>query len=55
MKRIERAQYLIATTQLSYTQIAEDTGFETLPYFSKIFKKVTGLTPGEYRKRSELV
>jgi AraC-like DNA-binding protein len=55
MKRIERAQYLIASTRLSYTQIAEDTGFETLPYFSKIFKKVTGLTPGEYRKRSELV
>jgi len=55
MKRIEPAQYLIATTQLSYTQIAEATGFETLPYFSKIFRKVTGLTPGEYRKRSELV
>lgn len=55
IKRIERAQYLIATTRLSYTQIAEATGFETLPYFSKIFKKVTSLTPGEYRKRSELV
>ncbi|MBN9382485.1 MAG: helix-turn-helix transcriptional regulator [Chitinophagaceae bacterium] len=55
VKRIERAQYLIATTRLSYTQIAEATGFESLPYFTKIFKKVTGLTPGEYRKRSELV
>jgi AraC-like DNA-binding protein len=55
MKRIERAQYLIATTKLSYTQIAEATGFTTLPYFSKIFKKVTSLTPGEYRKRNELV
>jgi len=53
-KRIERAQYLIATTRLSYTQIAETTGFETLPYFSKIFKKVTSLTPGEYRRRNEL-
>jgi len=55
MKRIQRAQYLIATTKLSYTQIAEATGFDTLPYFSKIFKKVTSLTPGEYRKRNELV
>jgi len=55
VKRIEKAQYLIATTSMSYTQIAEATGFETLPYFSKIFKKITGLTPGEYRKRSELV
>lgn len=55
VKRIQRAQYLIATTRLSYTQIAEATGFDTLPYFSKIFKKVTSLTPGEYRKRNELV
>lgn len=53
-KRIERAQYLIATTRLSYSQIAELTGFESLPYFSKIFKKVTSLTPGEYRRRNEL-
>lgn len=55
VKRIERAQYLIATTNLSYTQIAEETGFENLPYFSKIFKKVTSLTPGEYKKRNELM
>jgi AraC-like DNA-binding protein len=55
VKRIEKAQYLIATTRMSYTQIAEATGFESLPYFSKIFKKVTGLTPGEYKKRNELV
>ncbi|HEX6426563.1 MAG TPA: AraC family transcriptional regulator, partial [Niastella sp.] len=54
-KRIERAQYLIATTNLSYIQIAEETGFDNLPYFSKIFKKVTSLTPGEYRKRNELM
>jgi AraC-like DNA-binding protein len=55
VKRIERAQYLMATTNLSYTQIAEETGFENLPYFSKIFKKVTSLTPGEYKKRNEFI
>lgn len=55
VKKIERAQYLIATTNLSYTQIAEETGFENLPYFSKVFKKVTSLTPGEYKKRNELM
>lgn len=54
-KRIERAQYLIATTNLSYAKVAEETGFETLPYFSKIFKKVTSITPGEYKKQNELV
>ena len=54
-KRIERAQYLIATTNLSYCEVAEETGFENLPYFSKIFKKVTSLTPGQYKKQNELI
>jgi len=53
-KRIERAQYLIATTDLSYTEIAEKIGFENLSHFSKIFKKVTSLTPGEYKKQNRL-
>jgi AraC-like DNA-binding protein len=53
-KRIERAQYLIATTNLSYTEIAGKTGFESLSYFAKIFKKVTSITPGEYKKQNGL-
>lgn len=53
-KRIERAQYLISTTQLSLTAIASETGFENLPYFSKIFKKVTKLTPGQYKLQNHL-
>jgi AraC-like DNA-binding protein len=53
-KRIERAQYLIATTNLSFIEIAENIGFESLSHFSKIFKKVTSLTPGEYRKQNRL-
>jgi AraC-like DNA-binding protein len=52
-KRIERAQYLIATTTLTYSEIAEETGFENVPHFAKVFKKVTGMTPGEYKKRNE--
>jgi len=51
-KRIERAQYLIATTTLSFNEIAERIGFENLPHFSKIFKKVTSLTPGQYRSQN---
>lgn len=54
-KRIERAQYLIATTNLSNAEIAEKVGFENLPHFSKIFKQVTSLTPGEYKKQSGLI
>lgn len=51
-KRIEHAQYLIATSQASYSQIADLTGFENLSHFSRTFKKVTGLTPTAYKKRS---
>jgi len=51
-KRIERAQYLITTTNLPYIEIAEKTGFENQSHFSKIFKKVTNLTPGQYRQQN---
>ncbi len=55
LKRIESAQFLIITTDLSFTEIAEQTGFETLSYFSRIFKNVTAQTPSEYKKNSGAV
>jgi len=55
IKRIERSQYLLATTQLSFEDIAGTTGFENVPYFFRIFKKITGLTPGDYKKRNGLL
>jgi AraC family transcriptional regulator len=55
LKRIERAQFLIITTDLSFTEIAGQTGFESLSYFSRIFKNVTGQTPSEYKKNSRSV
>jgi AraC-like DNA-binding protein len=54
-KRIERAQYLLTTTNMSYAEVAAETGFENLPHFSKIFKKLTSLTPGQYRKQNQFV
>lgn len=53
-KRIERAQYLIVATDMSLTQIAEATGFSSLPHFSKVFVEVTSLTPGKYREQNSL-
>nr|WP_288833394.1 AraC family transcriptional regulator [uncultured Flavobacterium sp.] len=52
-KKIERAQYLIATTNKSFLEIALDTGFSNLPHFSKMFKQIVSLTPGEYRNKND--
>ena len=54
-KRIERAQYLMATSHMPLESIASETGFESLPYFSRVFKKVTGMTPTQYREQSRSV
>jgi AraC-like DNA-binding protein len=51
-KRIERAQYLITTTNMPYYEIAKETGFENLHYFSRIFKKLTGMTPSDYKRKN---
>jgi AraC-like DNA-binding protein len=51
-KKIERAQYLIETTNKTFLEIAIDTGFSNLPHFSKIFKQIVSLTPGEYRRQN---
>jgi AraC-like DNA-binding protein len=50
-KRIERAQFLIITTRMAYSEIASEIGFDSLPHFSRVFKKITRLTPGEYRRQ----
>ncbi|NML39154.1 helix-turn-helix transcriptional regulator [Chitinophaga sp. G-6-1-13] len=54
-KRIERAQYLMVTTQMTFTEIATQTGFENVFYFSKIFKQITGISPGNYKKQMDMV
>ena len=50
-KRIERAQHMMATSSVSYTEIADLTGFRSLSHFSRTFKKITGIPPRVYRKQ----
>lgn len=49
MVRIEESKRLLANTDHSIIDIALATGFEDQSYFSKVFKKYTGLTPRQYR------
>lgn len=53
--RVERAQLLIVTAGLSLSEIAVETGFESLSYFSHIFKKVTGQSASRYKALSGIV
>ena len=48
--RIEEAQRMVREGQLNFSQIAESLGFASLHYFSRQFKKVTGMSPSEYAK-----
>jgi AraC-like DNA-binding protein len=45
----------IGITELSFTEIAGQTGFESLSYFSRIFRDLTGQSPREYKKNSRAV
>lgn len=47
--RISRAQDLLSSTDLSVSEVAAQTGFDTVFYFSRHFKTSTGLTPKAYR------
>ena len=49
MVRIEESKRLLANTDFSIIDIAIAAGFEDQSYFSKVFKKYTGITPKQYR------
>jgi AraC-like DNA-binding protein len=50
-RRIERAEDLLRTADLSVTEICTLVGFSSLGTFSTRFKALTGLTPSEYRAK----
>ena len=50
--RINRAQDLLSSTDLSISEIAGLTGFETIYYFSRLFKNKTKLSPKAYRAKT---
>ncbi len=50
-KRIERAQRLLLCDNDIIDNIARKVGFSDWIYFSRVFKKQVGITPGQYRKQ----
>lgn len=52
LKRVERAQLLLITTDLPFYKIAEETGFDSLSYLSRVFRNHTGQTLSDYKRQN---
>lgn len=50
--KIKHANELLTNTDMSITEISFECGFNSSTYFGRTFKKIIGVTPGEYRKQS---
>jgi transcriptional regulator GlxA family with amidase domain len=53
-RRVERAMFLLGTTERSVTEICFDVGFASLGTFSRTFRDIVGESPTEYRRHAEL-
>jgi len=53
-KRIYNAEILLQDSAYNITEIAQIVGYDNPLYFSRIFKKVKGLSPSEYRNSIHL-
>ena len=49
--RIKESKILLRTTNYSISQVADIVGFKTPTYFSKQFRKSTGISPTDYREQ----
>jgi AraC family transcriptional regulator len=50
-RRLKRAQMLLATTDLTIIEICFRTGFKSQSHFTRLFRKVVGVTPRVYRNQ----
>ncbi len=48
-KKIERAQFMLIVENIPIKDIAYELSFENISYFNRLFKKITGCTPGQYQ------
>lgn len=52
--RIKQAERLLVTTDFTILEIALKTGFGSVAYFTRVFKKEVGDTPAHYRKKMKI-
>ena len=49
--RLARARGLLTNAGLSVGEVAAETGFTSLSYFSRLFRRRVGTTPRDYQRR----
>lgn len=52
-RRMEKAKEHIRQSKLSLTEISQLVGYGDYAYFNRVFHKVTGISPREYKEREE--
>jgi AraC family transcriptional regulator len=53
LQRVERAKELLAYNELNINEVADKLGYSSVQHLSQQFKKVTGLTPSQYKQSKE--
>ena len=53
-RRVERAMYLLRTTDRNVTDVCMAVGFSSLGTFSRTFRDIVGETPSEFRARGPM-
>ncbi|MBU7592664.1 AraC family transcriptional regulator [Metabacillus halosaccharovorans] len=53
MKKILKAKQLLLKTEENVSSIADQCGFESMPYFHRTFKKMMDMTPSQYRNSTK--
>lgn len=48
--RIDQAKLLLRSTTLSIAEVSAESGFSDSFYFARVFSKITGMSPRDYRK-----
>ena len=47
--RVSRARELLQSTRLSVREVSRECGYSDANYFARVFKRIVGVTPSEYR------
>lgn len=48
--RVENAAYLLSNAGMNISEVCYESGFSDVPYFNRVFRRIKGLSPSEYRR-----